>query len=57
MGYSLADIVIKMGDESENSTLGWDVVVNYKYVLLQLVMLSFWLYPTLHSGSPKSINS
>lgn len=29
MGVTLEDIVKKMAYESNNSTLGWDVVVNY----------------------------
>ena len=40
MGFSLADIVAKMGGESENSTLNWDVVVNYKYVKSRSSILS-----------------
>lgn len=30
---TLQDIVQQMCKEPKNSTLGWDVVVNYKYVL------------------------
>ena len=41
MKYSLADIVGKMGTEEKNSTLNWDVVVNYKYVPVSPVMLLF----------------
>ena len=32
MPVSLKDVIEKMSSESDTSTLGWDVVVNYSYV-------------------------
>ena len=53
---TLQDIVRQMGTAPDNSTLNWDVVVNYKYVCIPLIQVLLRVTLILHILRESEIN-